>query len=694
MAGEMLVCAKRGHGLALEAKLAAAGLEIADKDRVSGVLLVRVPAGAEAASIAQWNADADVDYAERNGLGGGGLVPNDTSFGAQWHLQNTGQLGGSPGADIRAVDAWDVSTGSSSIVVAVLDSGIDSDHPEFAGRIDPDGYDFVNEDANPEDDHGHGTGVSGVLCANANNSFAVAGVDWQCGLLPIKVLNSGNGGTVMDLAQGLNYCATQADLQIISMSLINYPGSQTLINALQAARNAGKILIACAGNGGIGNADVSYPGASPLTISIGATTRTDARAGFSGTGLALDFVAPGADVVTARYNTSSNLTSTMSGCSFATPMTAGIVSLAFAQANQIGAQAPDQQQVYDLLRLGAIDQVGPPGEDTVGRDNFFGHGRLDARSVLDAVPSLINCGTGTVGSGAGGPFAVVRVNGLASENGSRTIVIPANGAATLSVDVPPNLPQPGPVPPLFLLWAHTGDVGVGNPIALPLNIGDMCFDPTSAGAFVLFADTAPWSVVTPPLPVGFVTSLQGVILHTQQADIAVTNLVGFDPQPLPPPVISSVVPEAPLTGQNVEIKGAGFLAGLSLEVSGSPVSPLSVTATKIVFAAPGNLPCDTTLTVTNADQQTVSASFNPSPLLNNIVAPSGFPAAGGTLLLLIGTHFVPGTTVTIGGNAMSTSSVSALVINGTLPPGNVGPAAIVITRPDGCTVTGTLTYTP
>jgi subtilisin family serine protease len=386
--GEILIRPAARENAHLAAAVTAVGLTVLETDAFSGVMRVAVPEGAEAAWIRSFAARADVVYAERNGLGRGGLIPDDTYFTVQWHLRNTGQSGGTSGADIDAVPAWDISTGSPSVVIAVLDSGIDSDHPEFAGRIDPDGWDYVNEDSNPEDDHGHGSWVSGSLGANGDNGFAVAGVDWRCMILPIKVLNANNGGTTFDLAQGLYYSAAQADVQVISMSLINYPGNSTLIDALQAARDAGKILIACAGNGGMGDADVSFPGASPLTISIGATTHFDDRAGFSGTGAALDFVAPGANIVTVRYGSHADNFSTVSGCSFATPITAGVTGLLLDRAATLGLDL-DQDGVYDLLLAGAEDQVGDPAEDTPGRDDFFGHGRINAHHALLALCTVL-----------------------------------------------------------------------------------------------------------------------------------------------------------------------------------------------------------------------------------------------------------------------------------------------------------------
>ncbi len=264
----------------------------------------------------------------------------------------------------------------------MLDTGIDSDHAEFQGRVLL-GFDFVNEDSDPESDHPHGAVVTGILAANADNSFAVAGIDHSAKILPVKVLGSANLGTLADLIEGLTYAADQG-ADVISMSLIDYPvGVSFLEDALQYARDSGAILIACAGNDGIGDADVSGPGASPLTISVGTTTDTDARASFSGTGKALDVVAPGMNITTIAYNTAVDTSSVFSGCSAATPIVAGITSLLLSQYPWL-----THDQVWTILTQTAEDLVGPPNEDTPGRDDFFGHGRVNLHSALLAGPPV------------------------------------------------------------------------------------------------------------------------------------------------------------------------------------------------------------------------------------------------------------------------------------------------------------------
>ncbi len=252
--------------------------EIIEFDEQLGIYRLRVPVGITVDDIIDtFNSDPRVEYAEPNYTGRGGyLVPNDTFFNIEWHLSNIGQTEGTLGADIDALEGWEFTTGSDSVVVAVLDSGIDFNHPEFLGRLLP-GYDFVNDDNDPTADHPHGLYVTGIIAANANNGFSVAGIDRSARILPVKVLNADNRGTTSDLARGLVYAADQG-ANVINMSLEGYPAkSRTLEDALAYARESGAILVSSAGNSGINYADLSGPGASPLTISVGATDHRDMR---------------------------------------------------------------------------------------------------------------------------------------------------------------------------------------------------------------------------------------------------------------------------------------------------------------------------------------------------------------------------------------------------------------------------------
>src|SRR5262249_48878129 len=148
------------------------------------------------------------------------------SFSSLWGLHNTGQTGGTPDADIDAPEAWDVTTGSSSVVVAVIDTGVDYTHPDLAANIwtnagevpgngvdddhngyvdDVHGYDFVNNDGDPMDDHFHGTHVAGTIGAVGNNGTGVAGINWNVKIMALKFLDGNGGGYASDAIRAVNY---------------------------------------------------------------------------------------------------------------------------------------------------------------------------------------------------------------------------------------------------------------------------------------------------------------------------------------------------------------------------------------------------------------------------------------------------------------------------------------------------------
>ena len=366
-----------------------AGFRVVERSKFGNAVLVETPPGQELDAARTIGAREPTVVAELNYTGQGAYVPDDSFFASQWHHRNTGQSGGTPGADIESVGAWAYTRGDASTVIAVLDTGIDSDHPEFVGRLLTDGFDFVNEDADPEADHPHGPWVTGCIVANDGNSFGTAGVDHRARVLPVKVLNQNNSGTTFDLIQGIDFAAARDDVSIVCMSLINYPGTASLRASLDNAQAAGKVLISCGANNA-GNADISWPGASPATIAVGATNRNDARASFSGFGSSIDFVAPGQAIVTTEPFTDLDRADTVSGCSFATPITAGIAGLLRARALRLGVPFT-QQLVYDMLQAGAEDQVGDLVEDQPGRDDFMGWGRVNARASLYELEMRFGC---------------------------------------------------------------------------------------------------------------------------------------------------------------------------------------------------------------------------------------------------------------------------------------------------------------
>ncbi len=320
------------------------------------------------------------EYAHADYIGQGGAVPvvaDDTSFSVQWNLDNTGQSGGTPDADMDVAEAWYTATGRRETLVAVLDSGIDGDHSQFRGRIARGGFDEVNSDRDPEDDHSHGTYVGGITLAIANDEFSVAGIDWRAMQLPIKVLNSSNSGTTTDLMNGITYAAN-VGADVSNMSLINYPATGGLANAVAFADTAGVIQIGCNGNGG--SSTLSYPASFPEVLATGWTDRNDVRSASSNFTTTLDVVAPGVSVRTVPYNSGANSSTSFSGCSAATPNAAGVASVLLALDPTL-----TYTQVRDILRSTADDEVGPSSEDVPGRDDYFGWGRVNMERALGSL---------------------------------------------------------------------------------------------------------------------------------------------------------------------------------------------------------------------------------------------------------------------------------------------------------------------
>ncbi len=307
-----------------------------------------------------------IEYIEPDGQGSGGAtIPTDPNFAMQWHHQNTTK----PSASIHTPDAWDLTRGSNAILVAVLDTGCQTNLAEFSGRTVT-GYNFVSNNANTTDDHGHGTAVAATLCANANNATGIAGVDWRCRLMPIKVLDQNNNGFYSWWAQAIDFAVANG-CKVINLSAGGSSSDVTLTRAITNAIAHGVIFVTITHNDGTGV--IRYPGTLPQSITVGATDEMDRRAGFSNYGPQIDLVAPGTNIATiSRTGTLQKWW----GTSFAAPQVAGVCALLAAVRPSL-----DQEQARALLCAGADDQVGGV-TDVPGFDTFHGWGRLNAYNSL------------------------------------------------------------------------------------------------------------------------------------------------------------------------------------------------------------------------------------------------------------------------------------------------------------------------
>ncbi|GAB4286209.1 MAG: hypothetical protein Kow0067_09850 [Coriobacteriia bacterium] len=266
---------RRGFSLRRELRLG---------DRRAAVL--STPPGQDAAAAARsLEAIPGVAYAEPDNTVHATLSPNDPIYtmGLQW-----------PHERIQSEAAWDVTMGDRSVIVAVLDTGVDHEHPELVPALDPDlGRDIVNDDYWADDDEAHGTMVGGVIVAASNNATGMAGVAPGVTLMPVKVLDENGMGFDSDVAEGI-YWALDHGADIISMSLGGEGASATLADAVQAAEDAGVLVIAAAGN--TGAEGVNYPAAYPWAIAVAATTPTDTVASYSTFGPEVLLSAPGGEI--------------------------------------------------------------------------------------------------------------------------------------------------------------------------------------------------------------------------------------------------------------------------------------------------------------------------------------------------------------------------------------------------------------
>jgi type VII secretion-associated serine protease mycosin len=335
---------------------APAGMRVVQSEGETGYVEVATGGRAPENLAADLAANPDVADVQLNYLRTAAAAANDPLFGKEKAYLTT----------IRVPRAWKLSKGSLGQVIAVVDTGVDLNHPDLASRLVP-GYDFVNHDAVPADDNGHGTFVAGIPGAIAGNGRGIAGVAWAAKIMPVKVLDSRGVGNDATVIQGVTWAADHG-ATVINLSLAGTADDPALHSAVTYAMDKGVVVVAAAGNDG--TATPSYPAAYDGVVAVGATDASGAITSFSNSGDWVDVAAPGVDV-SSTYLGSKEMYGSGTGTSFSTAIVSGVVALMRAKFKTASESA-----IVTRLVATATDAGAP------GHDSHYGNGIVNAQAAV------------------------------------------------------------------------------------------------------------------------------------------------------------------------------------------------------------------------------------------------------------------------------------------------------------------------
>lgn len=322
-----------------------------EKLRLQNTVVITVPNG-QAIIIAERLAhDNRISYAEKDQVAFSSQIPDDQYFSSQWGLQT-----------IKAPLAWDTTHGSSSALIAIVDTGIDGSHPDLESKIAGRANFTTDADA---DDNGHGSHVAGIAAAATNNSIGVAGVGYDARLLSVKVLDYSGSGYYSWVANGITWAADNG-AKVINLSLGGSFSSSLLQDAVNYAWNKGVVIVAAAGNNG--NTLPSYPGYYANAIAVAATDSNDVKASWSNYGSWVALAAPGVNILSTYPGGYAYL----SGTSMATPFVSGLAGLVFGEH-----PGWTNTQVKNKIEQSA-DAIS-------GTGTYWKYGRIDACGATDCL---------------------------------------------------------------------------------------------------------------------------------------------------------------------------------------------------------------------------------------------------------------------------------------------------------------------
>ena len=681
-------------------------------------------------------------------------IPNDSKFGNQWDFHNTGATTsagkGSIDADIDAPEAWEVSTGSRAVIVGVLDTGMNYDHPDLkenvwnnpgeigtdssgndksTNGIDDDGngfiddfrgWDFVGNDNDPLDENGHGTHTAGTIGAVGNNGIGVAGINWQVSLVPLQIFDSSGSGDLSGAMAALEY-ATKMGFPITNNSWGGGEYTAAFEDLLKANRDAGSLFIAAAGNNGSDNdANPFYPASFQVdnVISVAASDNNDRFANFSNFGKnTVHLAAPGVDI----FSTYAWLDYYYeSGTSMAAPHVAGAAALIKSIWPNL-----NYRKIKNRI-IGSVDLIYNPsfeGKTLTG-------GRLNLAAAVGGVPSplpfrlSLKNSSPKVGPLSGGTTLKLTGTGFSSDTKVTVGLKPCNNLpvsgqmelscvttsstisglhnvtatnpdgtkATLSgafrYSVPPSLSSISPV---------LGLTGGGSRITLT---GSQF----GTGATVRIGEKECTQV-----QVVSATQISCVVPGYEEGKytVRVLNQYGQEtPEDIqysyytyPAPTITSISPSAgPLSGGNtVTITGTGFRSGLVARVGGLDCTNINfISATQFTCRPPAKTAGTYALAVLNSDTQRGALpnayTYRAAPQITSITPTRG-SIAGGGVLTVNGSGFITGAVVKVGTKACANPQVvSANQMTCTFSADGAGFYPVTVTNPEGQTIAQTPSF--
>jgi thermitase len=503
------------------------------------------------ATLAVLKNDPDIEFAERDYVAEAAFVPNDSYVANEWHLSK-----------IQAFQAWDGTIGNGNVIVAVLDSGVNLSQPDLVGRILP-GYDFVNTNQNIADDFGHGTAVTGVIAANGNNGQGVAGVAYDCSVLPVKVMDNNGFAPYSTIAAGIKY-AVDNGARVINLSIAGSSPSATLQDAIDYAWSNNVVVVAAAGN----NADSTpqYPAACNHVLGVSSTAPDDSLSYFSSFGSDIKISAPGETIWTTQSDL-NNPYGPWRGTSFASPVVAAVAALVISANPTLS-----NDQIVSLLEQSA-DDIGAPGYDT-----SFGYGRVNALRAVSAACAA----PGAVSPAPQAAPSVV----LSSPGAHAQFVLGTN----ISLQAIGSASHAGGV--ITNISIIVNGVQLADGLASPFSFN---WTPSQAGEYSVVA---------------VVTDDGGLTAASSAISIAVTNLA------TPPPVVP---PPASTANLVVQTTGVGIvspkLSGAQLQVGKTYTLRAKAGAGQVFAGWSGAASSSSTLTFVMQSNLVLTANFVPNPFL-------------------------------------------------------------------------------